>query len=320
MNTQYQAYQRQFEDTLTHLFEIDRPYIVDQLTVDTDLVGMTKVFKRIGQLTAQDKTGRNEIANLDEPDFSARHLTIRTKYVATPLDMEDVMKMVNNPKDDIYQECVHAIYDAQTNAAMAGFFADVIINEDGGATSVFPTANAVAVNFSGGVFGQNSGAANVGLNIDKLMKIRSLISQGGVRVNTTQANQLNIALTEDDMQQLLAGKIGTDKFPLIDKLNSLQLAWDKAQDTIVDGGGATFKWNGFMFNVVPPEFFLLDSSGFRRLPVWIKDGMVYGIKDNVSSSIKDLPNTVESVKIQALTRVGSMRKHDKKVYEIKVTP
>lgn len=317
-NTQYQAYQRQFEDTLTHLFEIDRPYLVDAVTVDTDLQGMTKVFKRIGQLTAQDKQGRNEIAVLDEPDFSARHLTVRTKYVATPLDMEDVIKMVNNPQDDLYTECVHAIYDAQTSAVMNGFFADVIINEDGGSTASFPSANQVAVNFSGGTFAQNSGAADVGLNIDKLLKVRSLISASGVRVNTTALNSLNIAVTEDDVQQLLASKIGTDNYPIINNQFStnpmpMKNSLEKATENILDG---MFKWNGFTFHIVPPEFFLLNASGDRRLPVWIKDGLVFGIKDNVKSEILRLPNTVESVKIQALTRVGAMRKHDKKVYEI----
>ncbi|HWT40387.1 MAG TPA: phage capsid protein [Dongiaceae bacterium] len=317
MNTQFQAYQRQFEDTLTHLFEIDRPYVVDALTVDTEIKGMTKVFKRIGQLQGQDKTGRNEIAILDEPDYSARHLNVKTKYVATPVDMEDVFKMVNDPKSDIYTECVHAIYDLQTTAAMNSFFSDVVINEDGGATSSFPAANVIAVNFSTGTFGQNSGAADVGLNLDKLLKVRSLISQAGVRVNTSELNQLQIAVCEDDIQSLLASKIGTDNFPMIDRLNTMMVQLEKVTENIIDG---KFRWNGFTFNVVPPEFFLLDDSGMRRVPVWIKDGVVFGIKENVATEIEKLPNTVESYKIQALTRVGGMRKHDKKVYDIRVKP
>lgn len=315
VDTQFQAYQRQYEETLTHLFEIDRPYIIDGLTIDTEIEGMTKVFKRIGQLQSQRKTGRNEVADLQEPEFSARHLTISTHYVATPLDMEDVEKMVNNPQDDLYQEAVHAIYDAQTNEAMAAFFSDVIINENGGSTSSFPAANQVAVNFSTGPFGQNSGASNVGLNIDKLMNVRSKISSNKVRVNTTAMNTLNIAVCEDDVQDLMANKIGTDQYPLIEQFNAMRLSLEKAVDTINDG---VFTWKGFTFHVVPPEYFLLDASGHRRLPVWIKDGMVFGVKKNVATEVVKLPNTVESVKIQALTRVGGMRKHDKKVYEIKV--
>lgn len=313
VDTQYQAYQRQFETTLIHLFENDKPYLIDGVVTDTDIEGMTKVFKRIGQLQAQEKTGRNEIATLDEPEYSARHLTIKTDYVATPLDMEDVIKMVTNPKDDLYQECVHAIYDAQTSRLMNGFFGTVIINEDGGSTSSFPGANQVAVNYSGGPFGQNSGAAAVGLNIDKLLKVKSLISAAGIRVNTSEMNSLNIAVTEDDVQYLMANVVGTDNYPMVDKLNAMVLQLEKSVENIREG---KFRWNGFTFHVVPPEYFLLNGSGDRRLPVWIKDGMVFGIKDNVSTEIVKLPNTVESVKIQALTRTGALRKHDKKVYEI----
>lgn len=315
MDQQFEVYRRQYEQTLLHLFELDRPYLVDAVTPETDIQGMTKIYGRIGSLTARDKTGRNEIAGMDEPDYSARHLTIRTKYVATPLDMEDVIKMVNNPKDDLYTECVHAIYEAQSLAVLRSFFADVIVGEDGGSTESFPTANQVAVNFSGGKFGQNSGAADIGLNIDKLFKVRSLISRAKIRVNTTEMNSLNIAVCEDDVQDLMANKIGTDQYPIIDKLSQLTSSFEKAAEKIVDG---KLYWQGFTFHIVPPDYFELDENGDRRLPVWVKDGVVFGIKDNVSTQIKDLPQTVESVKIQALTRVGGLRKHDKKVYEIKV--
>lgn len=316
LNTQFQAYQRQYEDTLIHLFELDRPYLVDSVMVDTNIEGMTKVFPRIGQLTAQQKTGRNEKAALQEPEYSARHLSVKTFYCATPLDMEDVFRMVNNPQDDLYTEAVHAIYDAQTHEVMRSFFADVVVNEDGGATSSFPVGNTVAVNYSGGPFGQNAAAANVGLNIDKLLKVKSLISAAKIRVNTTSNNTLNIAVTEDDIQDFMANTIGTDNFPIIDKLNTLMTSFQDATEKIVDG---KFTWNGFIFHVVPPQFFELDASGHRRLPVWVKDGVVFGIKENVATQIKDLPDSVESVKIQTLTRVGGMRKHDKKVYEIRVT-
>lgn len=315
LNTQFQAYQRQFNETLTHLYELDRPYLIDATMVDMDIEGMTKVFKRIGSLETQRKTGRNEVANLTEPEYSARHLTVATEYVATPVDMEDVFKMVSNPKDDIYQECVNAIYEAQTEILMDGFFQDVIINEDGGATSSFPAANQVAVNYSGGKFDQNSGAADVGLNLDKLLRVKVLISDAKVRVNTTSMNRLHIAVSEDDVQTLMSGVIGTDQFPMIDSnFTNLKMSFEKAAETIVDG---MFYWNGFHFHVIPPSYFKVDANGDRRLPVWIQDGMVFGIKENVNTEIMRLPSTVESTKIQALTRVGALRKHDAKVYEIK---
>jgi hypothetical protein len=317
VDTQYQAYQRQYSETLTHLYELDKPFLVNSLIVDTDITGMTKVFDRLGSIPYKKKTGRNEIATLEEPDFSARHLSVGTYYAATPYDMEDISKMVGNPQSDLYQETLTSIYYAQTDVAMTSFFADVVINEDGGSTSSFPAGNQIAVNYSGGTFGQNSGAANVGLNVDKLLKVKSNLSKKKLYVNTSDRNSLNIAICEDDMQSLMASKIGSDNYPMLDRLNTMMIQFEKAADNIIDG---TFKWNAFTFHVLPQNFFQTDASGYRRLPVWVKDGMVYGMKVNVTSEMERLPSTVESYKIQALTRVGGLRKHDDKVYEIKVTP
>jgi hypothetical protein len=314
VDQQYQAYQRQYEETLQHLYELEKTFLLDAVTVDTDIEGMTKVFKSIGKLAAQKKTGRNEIANLQEPDFSARHLSISTWYCASALDMEDVIKMVNNPQADIYTEAVNAIRESQTNAVMDSFFGTVVINEDASSSSAFSSDNQVAVNFSGGTFGQNSGAADVGINIDKLLKVKSMISNNNIIVNQSMGSMLNIAVCEDDVQDLLASKIGTDNYPMLDRFNTLQLQLQSATENIVDG---KFTWNGFTFHVIPPQYFDLDDSGHRRLPIWLKDGVVLGMKDNVKAEIVRLPQTVESTKIQALTRVGGMRKHDKKVYEIK---
>ena len=317
MNTQYEAYQRQYNDTLTHLIEYNKPWLADAVPMDTNIVGTTKVFKFIDQLNYKKKSGRNEIADQNEPDYTARHLTIDTYYTATPIDREDVERMVNDPTSDIYSEAVHAIYRAQSASIFEGFFADVITTETGGSTSSFPGANQVAVNFDAGPFGQNSGTANIGLNIDKIMKVRSLISNANVLPNATSQSMVHAAVCEDDVQQMMANVIGTDNYAVIDtNFRTMHSSFGDAADKMVDG---MFRWQGITFHVCPKSYFEIDASGYRRLPFWIYDGVVFGMKHNVMGEIVPLPNTVESVKLQALTRCGFLRKQDTKVYEVKVT-
>ena len=233
----------------------------------------------------------------------------------TTLDMEQVEQMVKNPTDDHYVECINAIRRAQTLELMEGFFKDVIINEDGGSTSSFSANNQIAVNYSGGTFSQNSGAADVSLNVDKLFRVRKLLSDAEIYINESEASKLHIAVTEEEVQQLMASVIGTDNYPMLDSnFSSMKVTLEKAVDTINDN---MFYWQGFHFHVLPSLYFDVDENGDRRIPVWIKSGMTYGMKVNVRSEILRLPNTVESTKIQALTRVGALRKHDAKVYEIK---
>lgn len=314
-DTQYQAYQRIYDNTLTHLYELNKPYLLDTVMIDTDIPGMTKVYSRIGKLASVKKTSKNEVVSPQEADFSARHLTVSTHYVPTTLDMEQVEQMVKNPTDDHYVECINAIRRAQTLELMEGFFKDVIINEDGGNTSSFSANNQIAVNYSGGTFSQNSGAADVSLNVDKLFKVRKLLSDAEIYINESEASKLHIAVTEEEVQQLMASVIGTDNYPMIDSnFSSMKVTLEKAVDTINDN---MFYWQGFHFHVLPSLYFDVDANGDRRIPVWIKSGMTYGMKVNVRSEILRLPNTVESTKIQALTRVGALRKHDAKVYEIK---
>lgn len=319
-NTQLEAYRRQYTDTLTHLFDADKKFLQDAVTVDTDINGSTKVFPFIGQLTGQRKTGRNEITILTEPDYSARHLRIYTDYVATPVDMDDVIRMVDDPKADIYWEAKNALHDLRTQEIMRTFFGDVITGEAGGSTTQFPAGNIIPVNYSGGKFGQNSGAANIGLNMDKLLRVRSLISRNKIRVNTGSENALHIAVTEDDVQDLMANKIGTlsDNFPLVDeRLGQLTASFGKAADSIND---AMFYWHGFWFHVIPTAYFDTEGSGNRKLPVWVKDGVVFGIKKDVDAKIQERPDMVETTEIKVLTKHGGMRKMDSKVYQILVTP
>jgi len=315
-NTQFETYQRQYTDTLTHIVDRNKAFLMDAVTIDTDFTGKSKTFKFIGQLSGQKKTSRNEIATLSEPDYSARILSVDTHYCATAVDAEDIIKMVNNPMSDIYQEVAQAIRDIQTQELMESFFADVVVGESGGSTSSFPSANQIAVDFSTGIYGQNSGASNVGLNMDKLFKAKSLLADGKVRLGTTPETAIQIAICEDDLQQLLATKIGTDNFPGIDSnFGALNRGFEKASQSMEE---SKFYWNGIHFHLIPKEYFLLDGSGHRRLPVWVKNGHLFGIHTNLETQIVALPNSVESTKVQALTRIGGMRKHDKKVYEIKV--
>jgi Phage capsid protein len=319
-NTQYQAYERQYEATLLHLNEIgQRPYLIDAMTPDT-VQGMTKVYKDIGPLKGKKVTGRYEIADIQEPDFGARHIFIEQLYVPAAKDAGDVQKMVNDPQSDIYTEALYEINRMKTETAMKGFTATVQVNEDASGQSVFDTANrSIPVDFSGGKFGQNSGAADVGLNIDKLLEVRQKISkQERVVINTNPNNRLNIAVDEEAVQDLLASQIGEDTFPLISTINTLEARFGAAMDNI--NGVPTFNWFGFVFHVLPFEFFNLDSSGNKILPIWTKDSMVFATNTELETEIVKLPHTVQTTKIQVLTRVGVMRRNDQKVYTIIAKP
>lgn len=319
-NTQSEAYRRQYQDTLTHLFDADKKFLQDAVTVDTDINGSTKIFNFIGQMQGQRKTGRNEITILTEPDYSARHLRIYTDYVASPVDMDDVIRMVKDPKADIYMEAKNALHDLRTTEIMRSFFGDVVQGEAGGSTATFPTGNIIPVNYSGGKFGQNAAAANTGLNMDKLLRVRSLISRQKIRVNTSPETSLHVAVTEDDVQDLMATKIGTlsDVYPMVDeRLTQLTASFGKAADNIND---SMFYWHGFWFHVIPTAYFLTDANGNRQLPVWVKDGLIFGIKQDVKASINERPDMVETEEIKVLTKHGGMRKMDSKVYQILVTP
>lgn len=315
MDTQFQAYQRIYDETFTHLYELNKTYLMDTVMIDTNVPGMTKVYNFLDRLEAVTKTSKHEVVSPQEADHSARHLVVKTHYVPTIRDKEQVEQMIKDPTNDYYMEAVTAIKRKQTKTLLDGMFSDVIINEDGGATSSFPGANQIAVNYSGGPFGQNSGAADVSLNVDKLMAIKKKLSTAGILINDSESSKLHVAVTEEEVQGLMANTIGTDNFPILDNnFTSMQMSLEKAVDTINDN---MFYWQGFHFHVIPAEFFQTDANGDRRIPVWLKSGVTYGLKENIKSEIVALPNTVESVKIQALTRVGCLRKQDSKVYEIK---
>jgi Phage capsid protein len=317
-------YSRQFDTQLKHLYGFDKAFLMDAVTIDSEnLNGTTKMYSYMGSLgPAEDKSDFDEIATLSEPSYEARHIAWSTFYKAVSKDEENAMRMITQGiESHLMQEIVRSCKAKQTFKILDGFFADVVTGNAGGTTLPFDTTNnVIAANFNGKYNQNPAGANNLGLTMDKLNGIRLKISRQKVTVNTSDADRLHIAVCEDDIQSLLATKIGVDQYVHLDRFKTLMVNLGSQYDQMVDN---TFDFNGFRFHVIPEHYLTTQSvttgagvSTCRRTPVWMTSGLIYANKQDITGTIVALPSTVESFKIQGLARGAALRAEDRKVYEI----
>ena len=308
-----QAYKYIFDPVFYRLSNIEKS-VIKQTFTPVAGVGDSMSFQRIKQDTKHvKKTDLNEVVKPNNATHDRFWLFHDTYYDNITLDKESVRRMAQDPASEYFQILMGSAMRIQDEVALDAFFATVTFGKLGTDTTsgTFPAANYVAKAFSGGAFGQTGSQ----LTIDKLLEVKKKAS--AKRVKYGRSAPFFVLVREKDIQDMLANKIGTDNFPIIhqDFVESYNLSKTQQPSEF----GDSFMWNDFVFIKVPDEYLPTDSSGDTLIPVYQKQGMLFGTWINVESDVVRLPNTLESMDIRVLTDVGAVRRDPDKVYGVTVT-
>ena len=199
-------------------------------------------------------------------------------------------------------------YTMAGNAAMnrkiddiiiASFFATANTGADGSTAVPFPAANQIAVNS----WAYGVGSGNVGLTISKLIEARIfLFGQEAVDdYDEPEPDGTYIAVTAKQIGNLLATTEVTSK-----DFNMVQ--------ALVEG-----KIKRFMgFEFVRTERLQTDGSGYFRVPVWQKQGVVLGCAEDLTMvSIDKRPDKNNAIQPYYEMVLGAARVEEGRVAEIK---
>lgn len=233
---------------------------------------------------------------LSELEHTQRWITGNEYDCAVLVDRLDTLKMIYDPTSPYVERMREAASRKMDEIIMSKFFAVAKTGKDGNTNVAFPNGNIIA---HGGTR----------MSVAKLRSARKLLKKKHVDLRTTKPL---IAVTAEQTDDLLGEvAVGSSDY--------------NAVKPLVDGEVSQFM--GFVF--VPYEDNGVSTNGkgipsesvagpavIRDCPVWVPDGMHFGMWDGLSIVIGPRPDKNNIKQIHATFTAGATRLDESKVLQL----
>jgi len=251
-----------------------------------------QVVKQFGEVEMAQKTSRNSDTDFSEIQHKQRWVFPVDYDLALPVDREDELRMLDSPVSPYVEACV-AGYNRKCDAIVnAAFFGTAKTGENGGTSTAFDSNNVVAVDAGA--------AAATGMNIEKLIQAKEILTGNEVFDGDNPDEEVYIAITKNQMGDLLRST----------EITSSDYAEVKA---LVQGKIDTFM--GFKF--LHYQSLSTDSNSYERVPVWAKSGMHLGMWGGLFTRIGERADKGYLTQVYFAATMGATRTQEGKVVEIK---
>jgi hypothetical protein len=254
-----------------------------------------QVVNFIGPVEFIERNSPYADTKLSELEHTSRWITGREYDAAILVDRLDLLKMLYDPTSPYVERMREGAARKMDSIVMSKFFASATGGKSAELTISFPARDIVA---HGGTK----------LTLAKLRSLRKLIKKRHVDLRSVVPM---IAVTADDADSLLGETV-------------VQSADYNAVKPLVDGEVSRFM--GFQF--IPYEDgndangnipTANDGTAYRRLPVWLMDGMHYGSWEGLTITVNNRPDKNNIKQLHATFTGGATRLEEGKVFELQVT-
>ncbi|CAM4031908.1 phage capsid protein [Ectopseudomonas alcaliphila] len=279
-----EAFVQQFADNFRHLAQQMRSRLEPCVSIEPNIVGMSKSINRLGQRTAQRRTQRHGDTPINDQPHSTRFVDLFDWEDGDMIDDQDKIRMLVDPQSDYVKAMVASLNRAKD---------DVIITALGGNSRsttgniVLPSAQKIAV-------------GGTGLTKAKIIQARRLFRKN--EADNHNGEELFITYTAAAAADILADATLTSADYMAAKF---------LQEGDVEG-----KWMGFTW--IPSERTPL-SSGTRMLYAFAKSGVTLGKGADITTKVGEDPGKGFNTRVYAKMSIGSVRVEEEKVVEIAVT-
>ena len=279
-----EAFVQQFGDNFRHLAQQMTSRLETRVTIEPNIVGMSKSINRLGQRTAKRRTTRHGDTPINDQPHSTRFVDLFDWEDGDMIDDQDKIRMLVDPTSEYVKAMVSSLNRAKD---------DVIISSLGGnsrATTgniILPTAQKIAV-------------GGTGLTKAKIIQARKLFRRN--EADNHNGEELFIMYSAQAAADILADATLTSADYLAGKF---------LEDGDVEG-----RWMGFTW--IPSERTPYDGST-RKLYAWAKSGVTLGKGADITTEVGKDPGKGFNVRIYAKMSIGSVRVEEEKVVEIAVT-
>lgn len=248
-------------------------------------------YDRIGSVEAQEVTGRHQDTPLISTPHDRRRCSLRDFDWADMIDKKDRIRMLIDPTGPYAMNAMYALGRKQDDVIIESFFDSAYTGKTGSAIVAFPSSNVIAVNYV-----ESGSAANSGLTIGKLRRAKE---------------QMDAAEVDPDEERY----IGVTAKQVTDLLRTTEVTSSdyNTVKALVEGKVDTFM--GFKF--VRTERLLTDDNAYRRLPVWVKSGVLFASGEEINVDIGPRRDKRNSIQVYVNGTFGATRMDEPKVLEIK---
>lgn len=279
-----EAFVQQFADNFRHVAQQMQSRLERCVSIEPNIVGMSKSVNRLGQRTAQRRTQRHADTPINDQPHSTRFVDLFDWDDGDMVDDQDKIRMLVDPTSDYVKAMVAALNRAKD---------DVIIEAFGGASRA--TSSSILLPAS-----QKIAVGGTGLTKAKIIQARKLFRKN--EADNHNGEELFITYTAQAAADILADPTLTSADYLAGKF---------LQEGDVEG-----KWMGFTW--VPSERTPWDGAT-RRLYAWTKSGMILGKGKDITTRVGEDPSKGFNVRVYAKQSIGAVRVEEEKVVEISVT-
>ncbi|MEE5136201.1 phage capsid protein [Pseudomonas alliivorans] len=278
-----EAFIQQFADNFRHLAQQMTSRFETRVTIEPNIVGMSKSVNRLGQRTAQRRTQRHADTPINDQPHSTRYVDLFDWDDGDMLDDQDKIRMLVDPTSDYVKAMVAALNRAKD---------DVIIAAMGGSSRsttgniILPPVQKIAV-------------GGTGLTKAKILQTRKMFRRN--EADNHNGEELFFAYSAQAAADVLADPTLTSADYLAGKF---------LQEGDVEG-----KWMGFTW--IPSERTPYDGAT-RRLYAWAKSGVTLGKGADIQTNVGPDPSKGFNTRIYAKQSIGAVRTEEEKVVEISV--
>lgn len=276
-----EAFVQQFADNFMHLAQQTQSRFEPCVTIEPNIVGMSKSVNRLGQRTAKRRLNRHGDTPINDQPHSTRYVDLFDWEDGDMVDDQDKARMLVDPTSDYVRAMVASMNRAKD---------DVIVSAFGGPSRsstgniALPSSQKIVVN-------------GAGLTKAKLIAAKKIF----------RANEAD----EEAGEELFIGYSST---ALADILADTTLtSADFLAGKMLQEGTLKGKWMGFTW--IPSERFPKTGNS-RYLYAWAKSGVVLGKGKDVTTEVGKDPGKGFNVRIYAKQSLGSVRVEEAKVVEI----
>lgn len=248
--------------------------------------GRYHYFDQIGATTAQRTNTRHADSPLSNTEHARRRVGLENIEWGDLVDDFDMVRTLIDPTNAYVLNAGYAVGREMDDIILEAFYDTVYIGETGSSSEAW-SGNIVAVNFSG---------SNEDLTVAKLREARRMLRAGNVDLMFEPAF---IAVTASQIDNLLG--------------ETEVISRDFSRAALESGEVQNFMG----FNFIHTERVDTDSSGYRRVPVWVPSGMAAAVGMEPHPEIAKRADKRFSTYVYWAGVFGAVRMELAKVVEIK---
>ncbi|WP_060538574.1 phage capsid protein [Pseudomonas sp. NBRC 111125] len=277
-----EAFVQQFADNFKHVAQQKMSRFEGAVTIEPNIVGMSKSVNRLGQRTAQRRTQRHGDTPINDQPHSTRFVDLYDWEDGDMVDDQDKIRMLVDPTSDYVQAMVAGMNRAKDDVIVSAFGGSARSSATG--SVILPASQKIAV-------------GGTGLTKAKIIQAKKIF-----RLNEAD---------EEAGEELYMGYHAN---ALVDILADTTLtSADFMAIKMLQEGTLKGTWMGFRW--IPSERFP-KSGNTRFVYAWAKSGMVLGKGQDITTKVGEDPGKGFNVRIYAKQSLGAVRVEEEKVVEI----